>query len=112
MKQGLSTAFGLIFEGWFAMFIAHNKVVWTQVPFVLATGGDEQAKRFSIDDRRIVARCPKRPSACPELVSCVPKPLDGRRVSLQLGLDRFLLAHTVEENKDVRERENANQRLP
>ena len=97
VEQSLCTALGLVLECRFSVGITNHKVVGPQMPFVFTAGCDQKFQGFTFDDRRVIARSAQRPAAVPELVTGSPEPIDGRLVGLQLRLDRFKLAHSLDE---------------
>lgn len=111
VEQRLCTALGLILKCRLALGIANDKVVGTQVPLVFATGGDQEFQRFSLDDRRVIARGAQRPTAGPELVPGSSESIDGRLIGLEFWLDRFKLAHRVEELTDGPKKEICNAKI-
>lgn len=97
VEQSLCTALGLVLECRFSVGITNHKVVGPQMPFVFTAGCDQKFQGFTFDDRRVIARSAQRPAAVPELVTGSPEPIDGRLVGLQLRLDRFGVAHSLDE---------------
>jgi hypothetical protein len=91
MEQCFGAAFRLACDGRLSVGIDENKIVWTEVAFVFAAGGEEQSKGFAFDDDAVVARSPKRPASGPEVVADMAQAFDGfgvrgQRIHGELGV--------------------------